>query len=465
MIRGNGKSNTTPATENEKHAEKTPEVPGDIEVTEEVVLSADDRFTPASAVVGGTPEDGVPQAGQAQSSSKTSAKKLAVVPGLLGVIRIPEQILIRAYKDSSARAFLLKKVDWYQDFEDNQIMGRTLEAAYGGASSRRYRLQRFVRDNLLFTLLMCVGLFYAGQYAVHSTTGLGPQREIIKTIKSKTSAKPKPGLAAVDATGKPKDASRRAITSALDHCSVQPDVRAALLSQLGEKSEFQDDALSQAMREFRRFQKRYRATGIKKWYREAGAKRSLIGDAMRTALPQIESFLSSQQNERRDTQRLLENKEQQFAQMYERGSLKEVNHVNEWIRVRDQIIGIKERLEEGPSGAALLALAEQLESAKQTLADGAPTKGRIWDSDADWNVETQTMDVAAVRAFVSDTVQDIESLLTIQPPVTAKLNAYRVQNTRSHLQKLADALAVHNAPPSALIRSIEQSQDVANERL
>ncbi len=462
MIRGIGKSRTKPATGKQRPEDEIT-LPGDAEATEEVVLSADDASTPAGAVVGNADAAGDTDPAAAHAAANPKKAKFDLVPQLLAAIRIPEHYLILGYKNSGAREFLLKNVSWYKDFEDNQIMGRTLEAAYGGASNRRYRLQRFVRDNLLFSLLLCAAALYSGQLIVHSTTGLGPRPDLMKIVQPPT--KPKPKLTAADSGPKPEDRVRQAITSTLDHCSVDPDARSVLLAQLGDSSEFRDVELNQAMREFRRFQTRYQAIGLTKWYREAREKRAIIGEAMTTVLPHIESFLAAQKDERQRIYLQLKAKENQFAQVQERSPRRGVTHVNEWIRIRDQLKGLREQLQEGPSEDSLRALEDQLGSARQILAAKAPLAQRSATTDAAWTVETQTMDAAAIRKLVAEAVQDIDSLLSIPAPVTAKLNNYRVQNVRSHLQTLAEVLHVNKGAPHALLRSLKQTQEIANGRL
>jgi hypothetical protein len=372
--------------------------------------------------------------------------------------------MIQGYKKSGLRKNLLETNAWYKDFEDNRIMGRTLETAYGGASSRRYRLQRFVRNNLLFSLLLCVGLFYSGRIGIAHIMHLEAQLEVTEAADNNLGTR-STSKSEAERMSRLREKSRKNIEVTLAHCSVHPDARKTLLSTLGNHSNFTNTELNQAIHEFRRFQKRYRASGITQWYQGAQIKRQITSNALKEVWPRINAFLARKKTERRKKQLQLEKQELLLKQIDDPGSLRGVNRINERIIIRNQVRELQEEIDRGPTPTDLLALEDQLVSSKTILTATDVTESSAWNPQAPGVLEVQGMNVDATEQFVDKITGDIDSLMSTETTVTAKLDAYRVQTLRDRLRRLTVTLAVNKSSPRALISAIEHSQQVLNERL
>jgi hypothetical protein len=447
-----------------KRTKEINEALGDYQNTEDVVLSLDDGHTPASVVIEVMEKGDLTEALDPKAKDQSSKKRRSPFKQVLGTLRKPELMMIQAYKKSGVRKRLLEKSAWYKNFEDNRIMGRTLEAAYGGASSRRLRLQRFVRNNLLFSLLLCVGLSYAGRVGVAHIMHPESRLDVTKTTNNDPATQPKSELSA-EQMSQHRNASRKIIEVTLAHCSVHPDVRKALLTTLGDNFEFTNTELNQAMREFRRFQRRYRASGVTQWYQDAQIKSQITADALKTVLPGAQHFLSQKKTERRNKQLLLEKQELLLKQIDNTGPLQGVDRINERIQARDQVRNLQEQIDQGPTPTDLLALEDQLVSSRIILTATDTTENSAWNPQAPGVLEAQGLNVEATQAFASKITQDIDSLVSTETNATAKLDAYRVRNLRDQLRRLTVALAVNKSSPKALITAIKHSQQVLNERL
>ncbi len=447
-----------------KPAKKNSEAPDNYDTTEDVVLSSDDGYTPAAVVIEVREKGDLTTSSRPKAKDQSAKKRRFHFNKVLRTLRKPELMMIQAYKKSGVRKNFLEKLAWYQNFEDNRVMGRTLEAAYGGASSRRYRLQRFVRNNLLFSLLLCVGLIYSGRIGVTQIMYLESRLDVTKTANNNLAMAPKSKLSA-EQMSRLRSESRKVIEVTLAHCSVHPDVRKALLSTLGNNSEFTNNELNQAMREFRRFQRRYLTSGVTQWYQDAQINSQITSDALKTVLPRAQDFLSLKKTERRNKQLLLEKQELLLKRIDDAGPLQGVNRINKRIQARNQVKNLQEQIDQGPTPTDLLSLEDQLVSSRIILTITDATESLAWNRQAPGVLEAQGMDVEAIQKFVSKITQDIDSLMYTVTTGTAKLDAYRVRNLRDQLRRLTVVLAVNKSSPKTLISAIEHSQQVLNERI
>ncbi len=433
------------------------------ETTEDVVLSSDDGYTPAAVVIEVMEKGELTESFDPKAEGQPEKKDLLSFAPLLDALRKPEAWLIEAYKKSGIRKNLVQKVEWYKDFEENRIIGHKLEAAYGSVASHRYQLHKFVGNNLLFSLLLCVGLIYSGRIAVTHIIQLDSQPDAAKKIQNIPITGPGPKSPAIPVNRR-LDESRKNIEVTLAHCSVNPAVRKALLSTLGNDPDFTNNDLKQALRELRRFQSRFKASGVVQWYEQARLKNRLTAAALKSALPQAHDFLSSKKSERRKTQQLLENQKLQLRHIDDAGPLRGVHRINERIQARNLLNQLQEQLDQGPTPTDLLSLEDQLVSSQEVL--NAPVADKFtWNPIAPAVLEFQNMDIEATRTFVHEITRVIDSLTAADSKVTAKLNAYRVRNLRDQLHQLTIALEVNRRTPTTLIHAIEHSQKTLNERL
>jgi len=435
----------------------------DYETTEDVELSSNDGYTPTGVILE-VMEKGDLKGVQEAKPKAAPTHKTSPIEIILAAIRKPESLAVQAYLNGRARRFLIEKYEWYKDFEDNRIMGRTLEEAYGGSFKLRLQMQKFVRNNLLISLLLCVAIFYLGRVGVDKVMGFESSPISVNVAIVNPEVKRKINTRATQ-TDTLKTKSRLDIQSTLKHCSVPPKVRNELLAALGNKPDYADPELSQVMRELRRFQQRFRDLGAINWYQDAKVKRAVTSNALSVVLPRVHDFLASEKSERRDIQFRLEKLQQHLGRFEAEGTLSAVDHINERIKIRNEMNMLQERWSQGPTASDLLALEDQLVTAKHVLTAIDTSDNLNWNPEAPWVIEAQTMNIHAIKKFNAEGIQDIDALMSNQTQITPRLKTYRVLNIRDHIRRLTDVLAVHKSTPKALIRKIDQSQQIANKRV
>jgi len=262
---------------------------------------------------------------------------------LLFVIRIPEKVLGTIYRYSPIR-MILYKMEWYRDLADQTEIETILEDTYGGASTKLMKLRHFIRRNILFTLLFCLGIYVAGI-------------TLMPVVLNHPSVRVALGQPIIDADSRIKEiahtrqisqsiiARRGDLRTELEHCAVLDQTRFQLLSMLNSEARFSDPDAASSMAVIRRFTTHLDQFDLKAVTTDAQHRQqkvagmlSNIADRMKQRLIEIDG---REQQLRSEVDRLVTQKRALDA-------ADGIDKVNQSIKLRDDIDRRNAIIEAGP---------------------------------------------------------------------------------------------------------------------
>jgi hypothetical protein len=158
------------------------------------------------------------------SENDFNPEETGAIKQLLDTVKKPENVVRDAWSNSSARRYLIDNVDSYREKDEDQNMED--EKVYGGAAKGRFAPGKFLKENILFSILISIFLFLVGwKAAIIFFPDIMPaiNDQIIETVQIQAPKKQKP--VEKDKVIVTNQANKEIIDNTLSHCLVEPDAR------------------------------------------------------------------------------------------------------------------------------------------------------------------------------------------------------------------------------------------------
>lgn len=291
----------------------------------------------------------------------------------LFLVRIPEKILGTIYRYSPVR-MLLYKMEWYRDIADQTEIETILEDTYGGASSRLMKLRHFIRKNVLFSVLFCIGVYIVGTNTLplvlhHPTVRVALGKPLVDSDSRIEEIK------IARQSSKSILKRRGDLRAELEHCAVGAEMRMQLLSNLDAKAKFADPRAASTMAVVRRFTGHLETYDIEK-ATELAERRSAVAETHFADITgRITAKLASlDAGERQMRSKLVAMQDEKRA-IDARGG---VGDINESIKLRDDIDQHKGLIELGPIESDVASVIKRANELLEQVRE--PSKAPIVDA-------------------------------------------------------------------------------------
>lgn len=449
----------------------------------EVVLSSEDsRQMPASLVVG---EDDVREkveepTGGGKQDRPPRRRRLGswqLPEKLAAALRVPEKTLGRGWRGSGTRAWLRERFEWMRDMQDARELAIQLEETYGGPARIRYRIRRFVRNNVLLSVLAGILVIYVGRAGatwfldtrLADTTGeLITARDVRYQFES----------ADGDGTGRPpsvsgalipKSPARLQLEQTLQHCTVPRVTRVTLLNQLGTAERFEEGAYAQAMSEIRHFQSVYREAGLLDYVRGNAARHELMVERVRPILPVLEERAARVRGQIGERRERLEEMQRRLDALQDPDRLGQVEDINASIRLRNAMEQLRGELADGPAARDMQRLESELQRIRLHVAGGAPEAGGAGAAPTgtdSWagrvrDMPQDALDAEVQRFIAEELLANADAMIDAPPAV----QRYRLQIVGAEVRQLADAMSALQRRPDHLLIRLDRERAAANRQL
>ncbi len=280
----------------------------------------------------------------------------------LFVVRIPEKTLGLLYRYSPVR-MLLYRMEWYRDLADQTEIETLLEDTYGGASTRLMRLRHFIRRNVLFSVLFCVGIYIAGINLVpmvlnHPTVRVALGKPIIDSDER---------IEQIVSTRKSSHriiARRGGLRTELEHCAIAEKTRLQLLSLLDENALFVDSDAASSMAVVRRFVQYFDRLDLEAELAAAEQRRIDVEGEFSALLDRMSQRVSSLRGAEQRLDDQLAGIEAKKRAIDARSG---VGDINQSIKLRDEIEKKATLIGQGPAREDLNTVVTRLTQLQQQL--------------------------------------------------------------------------------------------------
>lgn len=381
----------------------------------------------------------------------------------LFIVRIPEKTLGTLYRYSPVR-ILLYKMEWYRDLADQTEIETILEDTYGGASTRLMRMRHFIRRNILFSALLCVGIYIAGINLLpmvlnHPTVRVALGKPIIDSdsrIEQITNTRKTSHLILERRSG---------LRSELEHCAVSERTRLQLLSLLDENAKFVNENAASSMAVVRRFIAHYDGLDLDAETAEAEQRQAAVESEFSIILDNISQQLSRLQY----SEQQLDN---EVAAMQTRkravDAASGIRDINQSIKLRDEIQKMVARIGLGPGRDDIANLMSRLQEFKQQVqqpGDAAATP-RLNRVEPDWIDAVANANSTELKQHIDGFVGgSLNPLLERLSHHSRPAIATAVLDLPAVLDELAITLNRVREGSQNIARLLGRRQDTANEQI
>jgi|GEM_PF-5066206 len=280
----------------------------------------------------------------------------------LFIVRIPEKTLGTIYRYSPIR-MILYKMEWYRDLADQTQIETILEDTYGGASTRLMRLRHFIRKNILFTTLFCIGVYFAGINLVpkvlhHPTVRMALGQPLIDADSRIEE------IQNTRQTSQAILARRGDLRVELEHCAVLDDTRLQLLSMLNSDARFSEPEAASSMDVIRRFTSHIDELDLRVRMQAADGRYQKVRSALTLANDRFGQALSELDRRENQLRSEIDNLRYRKLALDEAGG---VSNINESIKLRDEIDRRSLNVDAGPTRADLNEATSRVQHLKDQL--------------------------------------------------------------------------------------------------
>jgi hypothetical protein len=369
---------------------------------------------------------------------------------ILAIIGGPESMVRRAWKHSSARQYLLKNVDSLRIEDENQRMETVIEQTYGGALEKKFSPGRFIKNNILFSVLVLILLFAIGSLLVQN---LYPEQ--FPKIPTKPVAeieKDNARKAALVAQQRPVEINhinKVRIEETLSHCLVLPASREQFLSEFSKTGyQFSNRELGIAYQEVRGYLNNWAALNVDDYVRDSARRFEALAAILQPLLIESGRVAADYQASIAERRKQVQDLEQRIDALTTTSGTRATDIINQRIQLRNQLTEIQASLQDEPSDAALSVLADSSVSLSRIL-DGQQRPDRIKpdeldDSQPEWLTSLPTVEADQFPATLREQLvpqirQHIDTLETAHQEVAAY-----------HVDELTQLLE-HNGMLAALV--------------
>lgn len=242
--------------EEELAKQAEPETPVDIEIPEDAEVEIIEESYMDAPFVEEQEEPANEFALDEEEEEELAARVPAAKPRnrLLQTIAKPEDAIRNTYRNSGLRQKLVDNYEWYRVRDENQRMEEILEETYGGAADSGFNLVKFVKNNVLASLLILfgslvairvgIGVYFPDLLPVDQTS------KVITQAKKPAAKKPAAKQKQPEKVIKVNYLNKAKIDSLFAHCLILPSSREILDQRFAKTGyEFSDRKLTLAHEE------------------------------------------------------------------------------------------------------------------------------------------------------------------------------------------------------------------------
>jgi len=376
------------------------------------------------------------------SENDFDPEETGAIKQLLDTVKKPETVVKDAWSNSSARRFLIDNVDAYREKDEDQNMEEVIEKMYGGATEGKFATGKFLRENILFSILILIFLFLVGWKAAGIFfPDIMPaiNDQIIETVQKQTSGKQKIKTSEKSKPVVMNTANKEIIDSTLAHCLVEPAARTQFADSFNKVGyEYSNQPLTLAYEETRDSIKVWESMDMDFYIKDGLLRfKELAG----LALPEIENAREAVSDYSRALIRVSEEAKEldvRIRNIKTRGGNQSTNTVNERLPLRNKLDKLNSRLAEEPDQERFIRLLAKLGSIEQILlGHEEPDRiepEQISEKAPDWLIPTADTAASEIVAPINEYVL---------PPIqlqTEKLKEGSPKLTAYHLSELGIAL-------------------------
>ena len=373
------------------------------------------------------------------SENDFNPEETGAIKQLLDTVKKPENLVRDAWSNSSARRYLIDNVDSYREKDEDQNMEEAIEKMYGGAAKGRFAPGKFLKENVLFSILISIFLFLVGwKAAIIFFPDIMPaiNDQIIETVQIQAPKKRKPVEKEVIVTNQ---ANKEIIDNTLSHCLIEPDARTEFNIAFNKVGyEYSNQPLTFSYEETRDAIKVWESMDIDFYIKDGLLRfKELAG----LALPVIVNAREAISDYSRSLIRISEEAKELDARIRNiktRGGNQSTNTVNERLPLRNKLDKLNSRLAEEPNQERFIQLLAKLGLIEHILlGNEEPNRvkpDQVTKNDPEWLIATADTKASDITAPISDNV-----LPAIQIPAE-KLKEQLPKLTAFHLSELDSAL-------------------------
>ncbi len=373
------------------------------------------------------------------------------IKSILETVKKPEKIVRNAWSNSSARRYLIDNVESYRVKDEDQNMEQVIENVYGGTVERKFAPGKFLKENILFSLLLLLFLFLVGW----KVAGImfpdfmpGINDQIIATVKKTTSGKK------VEEAEKKKPVvtnyeSKQKIDEVLSHCLIEPDARIAFALAFTKTGyEFTDRPLTFSYDEIHDSIGIWKDMNIEFYTRDAIYRfrelSRLAAPVLLAAKKSVSDYRESLINLNNEARQL----DKKIRNIKTRGGNQSTYTINERIPLRNKLEQIKARLKEEPGLTRFDQLLNKIALVEDVLAGRVkPTRiepDELTEKDPTWLLSTSEtaateIDTPIIGKVLPGIAIPVDKLKKVFPKLTA-FHLSELENALNDLLKLSSLI-------------------------
>lgn len=288
-----------------------------------------------------------------------------VMGGFLGIFRIPEMLLGKLYRSSFVRA-ILYRFEWYRDLADQAELGSIIEDTYGGQRGFLSTIRRFIRGNLLFTVLAIAGVYFGGRAMLPMVFQHDKVRTALghESFDTEQSAKQ---LTAAKQTAEEILNRRVNLQEELKECIFTDRIHQHILGSIGDTGFLEDESTIKAMATARRYKARVVAADLSKKIDIADGRVALLSTEIAAKISGTKQKVGALASQESSLRRANAELKQSLASLEARNST-DVNITNRIIRLRDELNASNQSVRQGPSEDQLTKLSSRLDDLEAALS-------------------------------------------------------------------------------------------------
>jgi len=308
-------------------------------------------------------DDFLPDEDTAKFRRVSPGKK--VMGGFLGIFRLPEVLLGKLYRSSFVRA-ILYRFEWYRDLADQAELGSIIEDTYGGQRGVLSTIRRFIRGNLLFTVLAIAGVYLGGRALLPMVFQHDKVRTVLghEAFDTEESAKQ---LTEAKQTAEEILNRRVNLTEELKECIFTDKIHTHILGSIGDTGFLEEESTIKAMATARRYRERVVEAELPKKIDIADGRVALLSAEISSKISVVKQKVAALASQESALRRANAELKQSLASLEARNS-SDVNVTNRIIRLRDELNASNQSVRQGPSQDQINKLNGRLDDLANALS-------------------------------------------------------------------------------------------------
>ena len=364
------------------------------------------------------------------------------IESILSTVKKPENIIRNAWANSSLKRFLLENFETYRVKDEDNNMENVIEKVYGGAVEDRFKIKKFIKDNVLFSFLALIFMFLVGWKAAgYLFPDIMPSinDQIIETVQKTTTGKPAAKKAEKKKTVVINQENKEKIEETFSHCLIKPDAHTALTAAFSATGyEFSNRSLTIAYEEILDSIKVWKDMNMGFYVKDAILRFNQLAELSLPVIQDASKSVSQYSNSLQQIRQKADELENRIRNIKTSGGNQSTYTINERIPLRNELDTYKKRLLEEPEQERFAKLLSKLTLAEETLTGKVKPvwlkTDEISEKDPAWLLTIPDTAATEIAKPINEIV-----LPTIQTPAN-KLNNVSPKLTAFHLSELETSI-------------------------